>query len=157
MIVSRYYAITKQWEKEYGVTKSRAFNYDITEARLCCRRCGKLKKKMSRHHTGNDFFFAQMMPEHFAARYIQFRKEDTAKLCDDCHKLAHRMMKRYVAEIWDELHEHGQKIITKEWCEAWMAKLRKEFEKWVVKPPKKRKRKHKNKNKKSHSTTKREV
>lgn len=156
MSIERYFAIIKQWEKDYGNgAKARAFNYDITEARLCCRRCGKLKKKMSRHHTGNDFFFAQMLPEHFAARYIQFRKEDTAKLCDDCHKLAHRMMKRYMEELWIELQREGQKIITKEWCEKWMNKMRKEFEKWVVKPPKKRKRKrHK---KKSSLSTKREV
>lgn len=151
MSIERYFAITKQWEKEYGV-KSRSFNYDITEARLCCLKCGKLKSKMSRHHTGNDFFFAQMMPQHFAARYIEFRKEDTAKLCDKCHKNAHRIYKPLLDELWAELNKHGQRIITKEWCEKWMRKFRDRFNVWIKKPVRKKRRKRK-----SHSTTKREV
>lgn len=113
-----------------------------------------MKKKMSRHHKGNDFFFAQMMPQHFAARYIEFHKDDVAKLCDDCHKLAHKLYKPLMVKVWSELNWHGQKIITKEWCEQWMNIFREVFDKWVVKPPKKRKKRRR---RKSGLTTKREV
>lgn len=145
MFNSRYYAIVKEWESAYGCgLKSRAYNYDLTEARLCCRKCGKLKVKMSRHHTGNDFFFAQMLPKYFAKDYIQFRKQDTEKLCAKCHKDAHRLYKPLMVELWIELNEGGQQIITKDWCEKWMLKFRARFYVWVNKPvPRKRKRRRK--------------
>lgn len=141
--IERYYAIVKEWERLYG--KSRAFRFDLTEARLCCAKCSKHKQKMSRHHTGNDFFFAQMLPDAFAKRYIEFRKEDTAKLCDGCHKQAHHIYKPILAELWVELNDGGQKIITKEWCEGWMGQFRAAFAKWVAKAPRKRKRRRKKK------------
>jgi hypothetical protein len=147
------FAIVKEWERIYG-KPARAFRYDPTELTVCCRKCGKLKKKMSRHHKGNDFFFAQMRPQDFAARYIEFRKEDTAKLCDGCHKLAHRLYKPLMEKVWWELYDGGQKIITKEWCEKWMTIFREVFDKWVVKAPRKRKKRRR---RKSGLPTKREV
>jgi hypothetical protein len=100
---------------------------------------------MSRHHIENDFFFAQMRPDLYAKRYIEFRREDCAKLCDDCHKDVHAVYKRVTAEIWIELHKGGTKIITPEWCEKWRAVYRQAFEAWVKKPIRKKKRKRKKK------------
>lgn len=139
----RYLAVVKEWERVYG--KSRFQRFDLTEARLCCAKCEKLKQKMSRHHIENDFFFAQMLPDDFARRYIEFHKEDCAKLCDDCHKDIHAVYKRITQEIWDELHEHGQKLITVEWARRWKAIYRQAFEIWIAKPIRKKKRKRKKK------------
>jgi hypothetical protein len=139
--LARYISIVKEWELLYG--KNRVFRFNLTEARLCCIKCGKHKEKMSRHHTGNDFFFAQMMPQHFAKRYIEFRKEDTAKLCDDCHRQAHHIYKPLLIQVWRELNAGGQRVITKEWCEKWMARFREEFNAWIKKPVRKRKRRRK--------------
>jgi hypothetical protein len=139
----RYLAIVKEWERVYG--KSRFQRYDLTEARLCCVKCGKLKSKMSRHHISNDFFFAQMLPAEYARRYIEFRKDDCAKLCDDCHKDIHAIYKRITEEVWIELHRGGQRIITVAWCEHWKGIYRQAFEIWIAKPIHRRKRKRKSK------------
>lgn len=150
--IDRYFAIVKEWERIYG-KPARVFRYDPTEIKACCRKCGKLRPKMSRHHTGNDFFFAQMLPDDFAARYIQFHKDDTAKLCDKCHKQAHHLYKPLMEKLWRELNEGGQKIITKEWCQHWIDLFRAVFNRWVIKPPRKRKRRRR----KPGLTPKREV
>jgi hypothetical protein len=140
----RYVAIIKEWELLYG--KSRVMRYDLTEARLCCVKCGKFKiRKMSRHHIENDFFFAQMRPDLFAKRYIEFHKDDVAKLCEDCHKDIHAIYKRITSQLWIELHKGGTKIITLEWCKKWKALYREAFEVWMAKPIRKKKRKRKKK------------
>lgn len=156
--MERYVAIILEWKKLYGVPERGPFRFDPTEARLCCFRCEKKKDKMSRHHTANDFFFAQMLPQFFAKRYVEFRREDTEKLCDACHKLAHRLYKPITAQVWSELNRGGQRVITREWCEKWMGVYRMAFYAWIKDHPyKKRKRKrHRNRNK-SGLPTKREV
>jgi len=132
------YLITiKGWEKQYG-TPARVFRYDPTEIQASCVKCGKMRKHMSRHHIANDFMFAQMMPDLYAKRYIEFHKDDVAKLCNDCHKDIHRYYKKLVLELFEELNDNGLKIVTKVWCDDWMNRFRKLFEKWVKKPVKKR-------------------
>ena len=148
----RYLAIVKQWERDYG--KSRFMRYDLTETRLCCVKCGKLKAHMSRHHIENDFFFAQMMPKEFARRYIEFHREDIAKLCDDCHKDIHAIYKRITKEVWLELNRGGLKVVTVAWCQKWKSIYRQAFELWIKRPIKRRKRKRRRK--KSSSAPKQE-
>src|SRR3954467_7520091 len=146
----RYIAIVKEWEILYG--KSRLRRYDLTEARLCCVKCGKVKAHMSRHHIENDFLFAQMLPKEFARRYIEFHKEDVAKLCNDCHKDIHAIYKRVTKQLWIELQRGGSKIITVEWCRKWKVMYRQAFESWVNRPIRRKKRKRR---KKSSLDTKR--
>lgn len=139
-----YLRVIKEWELVYG--KPRFTRLDLTETSLCCVKCGKLKKLMSRHHIENDFFFAQMLPDAFARRYIEFRKEDCAKLCDDCHKDIHAIYRRITNEVFEDLNQHGLKIVTVEWATNWKKIYRQAFEIWMAKPIRKKKRKRKKKN-----------
>lgn len=153
--MEQYIETIKIWKKLYGISERGPFRFDPTEARLCCFRCGKKKDKMSRHHTANDFFFAKMMPAIFARQYIEFRREDTEKLCDACHKLAHKLYKDITHQVWAELNAGGQRIITEEWCKKWRIVYRLAFYNWIKEHPfKKRRRKR---HRKSSLPTKREV
>lgn len=120
------------WRKQYGVQPEDR-SVDLTAVSVCCFRCKRLKAKMHRHHTGNDMIFARMLPDHFAANYVRFRREDWEKLCADCHKKAHKIGKELMIDFWDELNKHGQKIATPEWCEAWRQKFRAAFYEWAAK------------------------
>lgn len=141
--LSQYQAKLAQWRKQYGVPPPpRVFNL-TAEAVACVKNgCGRIKR-IQRHHTGNDFWFALLLPDDFAAQYVQFRKEDTANLCDDCHKHVHKLYKSIMKDVWAELNEGGQRIITKEWCEKWMAYFRKRFRRWANTPKRKRRRRRK--------------
>lgn len=150
MGLAEYRAQVLEWQREYGVP-ARAFRYDPTEVEASCRRCHKIRKKMSRHHICYDLFFARLRPDLYAARYIQFLKEDTAKLCDGCHKRIHEYYLPIVERMKDELRQFMIKrrrdgwIPTEEWCEKWRAEFKQAFEEWLATPLRRKLKKRKKK------------
>lgn len=120
------------WREQYGVTTAYPRHFDPTRVSPYCFICGKVSKRMSRHHTGNDMLFARMLPDHFAANYVRFRREDVERLCHYHHKRAHAIYKVLVTELYDELNTKGQAIITPAWCESWRQKFREKFYKWAT-------------------------
>lgn len=150
-----YFAIVKSWEKKYGVP-SRAFHYDPTEVKTTCQKCKQWKPKMARHHKANDFFFAYNFPALYAARYIQFHKEDCDKLCDKCHKICHKYFYALAQEMYLEF-EGERRIIHRDssfwqnWCDEWRDRFLELYNRWISKPPYKKRRR-----KKSHLPTKSE-
>lgn len=146
MGLAEYRAQILEWQKTYGVP-SRAFRYDPTETEASCRKCGKMRKRMSRHHISHDLRFAVMRPDLYAARYIQFRKEDTAKLCSNCHTRVHEYYMPMLEQMRDELADRSvnpkfkgrrELIVSEEWCEKWRAVFKEAFEKWVATPPRRK-------------------
>ena len=139
-----YFAIVKEWEEHYNIP-NRVFKYDPTELKLCCEKCTRHKKKMSRHHKGNDFFFALWMPDEYAARYLEFRREDCAKLCDRCHRNIELYSVRLKRRLYTEFHKQKMlnEIITKEWCELWRAKFIKLYTRWINQPIRRKKKRAK--------------
>jgi len=141
-----YYETVERWKKEYPFTPVREV-YDPTKTRACCIRCGS-SRKVSRHHIANDFWFACLRPDLYAARYIQFRKEDVALLCDNCHKLVHKNYKKLMIDVKVSItYMDGVGIYSQAWCEYWMQSFRDWFAKWIKKPYTKRKRRRKRKTK----------
>lgn len=125
MSLARYRAQCYEWEKKYGKPERGPFNWNPAETKTACTRCGKLKKKMSRHHICHDFTFALFRPDLYAKRYLEFRKEDTAKLCSNCHISCHR----YYAPIVQLMYnEYTERKCTKEWCERWRTRFREAFD-----------------------------
>lgn len=161
MKTNAYFATVKEWERLYGVP-SRAMRFDPTEVRACCLKCGQMKPKMARHHKANDFFFALWFPHWYAKRYIEFRREDCAKLCDDCHHKIERYSERLKKELYEEYRKAKSHIFKtakeaeewwRAWCEEWRSRFVALFEKWIKQPHRKRKRKRK----KRRSAAKREA
>ena len=118
------------WVKKYGVP-SRVRSFNPTEVQACCRRCGKIRKRMSRHHIRNDMFFARLLPDVYAGRYIQFLAGDVVKLCNLCHKSAHEHIKPLVAECYGDLNSIGAKNVTQAWCEHWRSRFLTAYEEWL--------------------------
>lgn len=142
MSLAAYIAKCKEWEKIYGVP-NRAFRFDPTEITTSCVKCGKLRRKMNRHHICSDFLFAHLRPDLYAKQYLEFRKEDCAKLCGHCHI----SIERYYEPIKDRIYVERMKgaETTEAWCEKWRAKFREAFEKWLKTPIRKKRKKKRHK------------
>lgn len=140
-----YTETVERWKKLYPPIPERKV-YDPTKTRATCIRCGS-SKKVSRHHIANDFWFATLRPDLYAARYVQFKSEDVAKLCDNCHKLVHENYKKMMIQVKRDYPYQPFAILwpPKEWCDKWMQEFRDWFAKWIQKPYTKRKRKRKRK------------
>jgi hypothetical protein len=129
MNIKQWYKQIEEWKIKYGVTEQRHQRYDPTEIKLACAKCGKLKHRMARHHKANDYFFANLLPDVYAKRYLEFRKEDIDKVCSNCHKRWHQYIRPFMAKLY--LEKDAQEVITKEWCEFWRSAILERYEKWV--------------------------
>lgn len=137
MSLARYRAQIAEWEKVYGKPKQGPFRWNPADIRTACVKCGKQKKKMSRHHICSDFLFACMRPDLYALRYMEFRKEDCAKLCSKCHIA----VENYNDPIQQRmLQEYQMSTCTPEWCEKWRKIFREAFDKWLKAKPRKKRR-----------------
>lgn len=144
MSLANYQRQVLEWEKIYGKPRFGLCRFDPTELRVACAKCDEIRPKMSRHHKGSEFFFALILPELYAARYISFHKEDVARLCDKCHKNVEKYYEplklRMHIEYYDWLNKQ-RKVPTKAWCDAWITEFKTAFEVWLGKPVRKRKKK----------------
>lgn len=127
MTKKEYFELIALWRAKYRVIE---IPHNPLFTKLTCAKCHKIKKKMHRHHKANDFMFARLHPEKFAARYVQFHPDDVVKLCARCHKEVH-------FQVYDVLlaeMKHDQKLrgtITTNWCNAWKARFLQRFEEWI--------------------------
>lgn len=136
MNIKDWYKQIEEWKQKYGVTEQRHLKYDPTEIKLACAKCGKLKHRMSRHHKASDYMFAKLLPDIYAKRYIEFRKEDIDKLCNFHHKQWHKYIRPFMSRFYKE--KDRQKIITEEWCEFWRAAILERYDKWLKQSIKKK-------------------
>jgi hypothetical protein len=93
MGIEEHHAQVKEWERIYGKPSGGLRAFDPALVRVCCAKCGKIRKRMSRHHKGAEFMFACYFPDYYARRYIEFRREDCVRLCSTCHKKIERLTK----------------------------------------------------------------
>jgi len=132
MGIEEYNKVVKGWEAKYGVP-SRLRRYNPAETTASCKRCGFIRAKMSRHHIRNDFFFANLLPDKYARRYIEFHSNDVVKLCDTCHRDVHRYYKPIIARMYVEFNvkKNMNQAITYEWCEGWRTEFYNLFQRWL--------------------------
>lgn len=90
-----------EWRARYGApappVKGNGDPSRVKVLASSCARCGS-RKKVHRHHKGNEFFLA-CIDEHFAARYIEFRAEDTVPLCRKHHAYIHTRYQELEVEV----------------------------------------------------------
>lgn len=142
LTLAQYQRRLMEWRQKYGVPPPpKTFGLKVQTSTACFKKgCGSLKRTQ-RHHKGNDFWFANLLPDIFAPRYLQFHPDDVAYLCEHHHKAVHKLYKKLMADVWTELRDGGQSIITEEWCRKWIENFRAAYEKWAKYPARKRKRK----------------
>jgi hypothetical protein len=130
--LQQYNAKLAEWRRLYGTSLPPPSTVNLTKLHISCAKKGCHERRTQRHHTGNDFWFALLLPQHFAARYIQFRKEDTAPLCEKHHIAIHKVYKGLMQQVHYELKVFAANdvAITQEWCEKWMVTFRLRFERW---------------------------
>lgn len=129
------------WRSKYGVPPPpKTYGLRVEGSHACVKKkCGSLKRTQ-RHHKGNDFWFACLFPDAFAARYIQFHPDDVAYVCEHHHKAVHKIYKLLMAQVYAE-KDAG--FISEERAREWMKVFRNAFDKWARYPAKKRKGKRK--------------
>ena len=139
-----YFKLIAEWKLIYGTDSAlRPFEYDPIGVRAACEKCWRIRAHMSRHHKNNLFFFALWQPDVYAKRYLEFNREECARLCDQCHKSC----ERYYEKLKQELYLEYQLIVDHDgqvdrfWCESWMQRFTVMFDKWITKPVVRRKRK----------------
>jgi hypothetical protein len=119
--LSRYYAILKEWKDTYGmdIDTPRPLHSNLARVSISCRKCSRIRRHMHRHHTGNDYTFACMLPERFAKRYIEFHPEDVEVLCNRCHKTIHRKTRLEISgPMWQEYYTKNR-VVDVKWCRAY--------------------------------------
>jgi hypothetical protein len=103
-----------------------------------CEKCHKPKRTMERHHKGHEFLFANILPNRYAKRYLQFHPDDIAWLCHQCHKNETCYSKSTVTRIITEYKSLGR--MSYERCEHHRRQLVKLFNRWVKQPTRRRSR-----------------
>ena len=142
MSLAQHTAQIKEWEAKYGKPKFGLRRFDPTQLKICCAKCGHVRKHMSRHHIANDFMFAVLLPDLYAARYILFHADDVRRLCSNDHIRIHEYYAPIVTRCYDDLRIRYRGIACAEWAEKWKQEFRVAFEQWLKTPVRKRKGKH---------------
>lgn len=150
MNASQYYAIVEEWRKKYNIPRINNRQlappvYNPKAINTCCKKCGKVKHRMARHHKANDFFFAMILPDVYAKRYCEFHPADIDLLCNACHKAWHRYVEPKLKNMYEQSRYLDYTRLTlddqKKWCEEWKKQIRIWYGKWVIKPVHHKKRK----------------
>lgn len=127
----------KAWRRRYRnqLPKKRPDFTKVVVGRKCVA-CSS-DKDVHRHHKGNDFFFASILPDEFAARYVQFLDEDIVLLCDRCHNDMHWWYAPIVSEFRTRYHkiDSGDKDSIRLLCIEYMKRCSKTcdevIEEWI--------------------------
>jgi len=111
---SRWKAQVAQWRKRYSVPYERG-KYDPTQVKVANARCAKCGSytSLTRHHKGHEYYFACLLPDVYARRYIEFRSEDCITLCvrgKRCHQRVHKLYERILAELWEYVQSCVEEI-----------------------------------------------
>jgi hypothetical protein len=140
-----YTAQVFAWEQKYGDKRGGHRKLDLARAKLrkSCAKCGKLRKRMHRHHKGHEYLFACLNEGAYAARYIEFNSEDVVVLCGRCHKAIHRRYNYIIEQLklavvnWKA--EYGlcpdeEQEVPEGLLEPYRKKLVETCDKWLSKP-----------------------
>jgi hypothetical protein len=131
--IEEHHAQVKEWERKYGKPSNGLRQFNPMLIKVCCSKCGKLRKRMSRHHKGAEFMFALRFPDWYAARYIRFLPEDCVRLCSTCHKKIERLTKPLKNEFrdWYNYMWCQGKIPTHEQVEKFRKRIVARCEHWL--------------------------
>ncbi len=127
-----YFAQVAEWRRKYPTPTKPLHAPNLAKTRVNgCIRCGRKDRKLNRHHVACDFYFALMLPDVFAPRYIRFLDEDIVHLCQPCHKLAHTVVYDPLkAELWRELDNIKREKL-EDFARRWMKRYREAFFVWL--------------------------
>ena len=136
MGIREYHEKIEEWVKKYG-RKNPSAVIDLRKVRLSkCVKCRKSRKRMNRHHKGNDLLWAHLYPDEFAPRYIEFHPDDIAMLCRSCHKKIHllydQVLYHFFLEWAIDRTENINHTPPIEVCKAYQTLCIERFEKWMT-------------------------
>lgn len=94
-----------RWRSLYGSQQVKG-EHDPAKLKVPTNRCAKCGsfQDLTRHHKGHEYYFACLLPETYAPRYIQFRQEDCVMLCKRgkrCHQRIHKLYDKIMKECWE--------------------------------------------------------
>ena len=131
----------EEWRKKYP------YKVDITRTGVYseCEVCHKTRAQaeIHRHHIASDYIFARMYPEKYAARYIQFRREDCVGLCTKHHESVEKYYAPTKLSLFNQLNDEGR--LPPEKCEKFRQRLVKAYHRWRKRINTRSKRKRKRK------------
>ena len=144
----RWRNTVEEWKAIYGTSNSSSINTDFNISSIVvvkrCKKCGKIRKRVSRHHKGHEYLFACLLPDKYASRYILFHPDDVVWLCDKCHTRVHVVYQSIIKKLWryiDNRYKCDQPIQPMV-IESFRIRIVKACNVWLdFKPPKKKKRK----------------
>lgn len=141
---TNYLTIRKEWNRKYGqnISPNNINLTAIVAVKRCCK-CGSIRKRMSRHHKGNEFLFACLLEKHYAPRYILFHPDDCDWLCDRCHIRAHVLYSSVVLNIYAYVQFRNERDLPIEFhrLERFRLQILAIYDKWIHFKKKKKKRK----------------
>ncbi len=136
MRLREYLEKLEEWEKKYGKPKPLK-SVDLRKVGTKCVKCKKARKRMNRHHKGNDLMWAYLYPDEFASRYIEFHPDDIALLCRSCHKKIHLFYDEILYNFYLDwaIERSSMDVNYKpsiEECREYQTLCTKRFEKWMA-------------------------
>ena len=117
------------WQREYGVTQ----DFDLTKLSSVriCNKCGRNDRVLQRNHKGHEYLFATILPEKYARRYSEFRREDIILLCRVCHRRCDKTHYPIIAEMFKAMAANGGQLSYQSY-ERWRKKLVARTNAWLV-------------------------
>lgn len=134
--LEKYQSILARWRIQYKdqipPSKKGVKNTNLAKKKIKCAKCKRFKEKFNRHHKGNDFFWACLLPDIYAPRYIQFLEEDIAILCEKCHKELHygTFYKDILYNFYLAMND-AKMVVDKNLCDEYREKCIEMFNKWL--------------------------
>lgn len=148
--IALYRKTVLAWKHKYGTPKQ-SFDLSRTSTIRYCERCDNSTKKITRHHKGDEYFYAIMLPDDFAPRYIQFLREDIVFLCSTCHNQIHKILdnvrvkfreellavmfswakKNHIEVTQENAYNVKMSVVTKELCTKYIEHSRTVTEEWI--------------------------
>lgn len=121
--------------KEHYSPPRKPFDILDVQAYRPCVGCNSTSH-VQRHHKANDYVFACLRPERYARRYLEFRTEEVAYVCDKCHlelhQHAYRELHIEVLRLAEKRRMQGKRIaLTYTDCEKYRKKFLRLFSKWL--------------------------
>src|SRR5882762_7553571 len=114
---------------------SRSLDANLTRVLIkVCAKCGRNNRRLSRHHKGHEYLWACLLPEFYAKRYNEFRKEDVVSICQrPCHENIHKIFRRRLGKLgfWELLGDQGG-VITHKQAEHYRLLLVQTTDEWLA-------------------------
>src|SRR5205807_873891 len=120
---------------QVGKVQRRRFDINLTLIDIpICKKCSK-HVEVHPHHKGHEWLFAQLLPDIYTKRYLEYNKSDCVWLCNKCHLRIHKLYMPRLEPLWPLLARQNGRISVQQ-AEQFRQKLIRCCNTWLIRKKK---------------------